>query len=62
MHWQSDLARELGTTDRTVRRWAAGQVNVPPAQWARIAQLAKERAARLEALGREAEALARKGD
>ena len=28
--WQSDLARALGVSDRTVRRWAAGKMQAPP--------------------------------
>jgi hypothetical protein len=27
--WQSDLAADLGVTDRTVRRWAAGSTPMP---------------------------------
>lgn len=27
--WQSDLARDLGITDRTMRRWAAGASEIP---------------------------------
>lgn len=28
--WQSELARALGVTDRTVRRWDAGEFSIPP--------------------------------
>lgn len=27
--WQSALARDLGKNDRTVRRWLAGDFNIP---------------------------------
>jgi predicted transcriptional regulator len=27
--WQSALARDLGVSDRTIRRWAAGQEHPP---------------------------------
>lgn len=29
--WQSDLARDLGVADRTMRRWAAGEFSIPDA-------------------------------
>ncbi len=28
-HWQSPLARDLHVTDRTVRRWVAGESTIP---------------------------------
>lgn len=28
--WQSALARDLAVSDRTMRRWAAGEFNIPP--------------------------------
>ncbi len=27
--WQSDLSRDLNVSDRTMRRWAAGEWDVP---------------------------------
>lgn len=31
--WQSELARDLGVSDRTVRRWSAGEHQVPDGVW-----------------------------
>lgn len=31
--WQSELARDLGVSDRTVRRWSAGEHQVPDGIW-----------------------------
>jgi hypothetical protein len=28
-HWRSELARALGVTDRTVRRWAHDEYSIP---------------------------------
>jgi len=41
--WQSDLARDLGVSDRTVRRWAAGSFAVPAGVWGLIHNLLRER-------------------
>ena len=46
-HWQSELARALGVSDRTVRRWAAGQAP-PEGVWQDIARLARERLGELQ--------------
>lgn len=40
--WQSELARELGVSVRTVQRWAAGKP-VPPSVWPEIRALAGRR-------------------
>jgi DNA-binding transcriptional regulator YdaS (Cro superfamily) len=48
--WQSDLARDLGVSDRTVRRWVAGTHDVPPGLYLDLLRLTQERAAALEAL------------
>lgn len=48
--WQSDLARDLGVSDRTVRRWVAGTTVVPPGLWLDLLHLTQERAAVLDAL------------
>jgi hypothetical protein len=29
VYWQSDIARDLGVADRTVRRWASGHCTIP---------------------------------
>lgn len=41
--WQSELARDLGVSDRTVRRWAAGSHPVPADAWPRILRLLQAR-------------------
>jgi hypothetical protein len=40
--WQSDLARALGVSDRTMRRWVASD-DVPDGVWAEIRALVKAR-------------------
>lgn len=47
--WQSDMARDLGVSDRTVRRWAAGE-DLPAGVRNDLAALAKRRAAELGAI------------
>lgn len=41
--WQTDLARALGVSDRTMRRWANGQNAVPDGLRAEILALFDER-------------------
>ncbi len=48
--WQSELARDLGVADRTVRRWVAGTSDVPPGLYVDLLRLTQERAARLDQL------------
>jgi hypothetical protein len=48
--WQSQLARDLGVADRTIRRWAAGTHAVPPGVYLDLLRLTQERAAVLDAL------------
>lgn len=48
--WQSPLARDLGVTDRTVRRWVAGVTAVPSGLYVDLLRLTQERAATLDAL------------
>lgn len=48
--WQSALARDLGVSDRTVRRWVAGTSDVPAGLYLDLLRLAQERAAVLDAL------------
>lgn len=50
--WQSDLARDLGVSDRTMRRWAAGTTDVPPGLWVDLLRLTQERAEALDSLAR----------
>lgn len=48
--WQSALARDLGVSDRTVRRWVAGTSEVPAGLYLDLLRLTQERAAVLDAL------------
>ena len=48
--WQSALARDLGVSDRTVRRWVAGTSNVPAGLYTDLLRLTQERAEVLHAL------------
>jgi hypothetical protein len=49
--WQSELARELGVSDRTMRRWIAGDP-IPELE-DEIARLIAERRRRLAEVGKE---------
>lgn len=48
--WQSALARDLGVSDRTMRRWVAGDQDVPRGLHIDLMRLCQERAATLDAL------------
>lgn len=48
--WQSDIARDLGVSDRTVRRWASGANDPPSGVALDLWRLAIERADDLERL------------
>jgi len=48
--WQSDLARDLKVTDRTVRRWTDGSSDVPDGVYLELLSLCQERAAMLDDL------------
>lgn len=48
--WQSALARDLDVSDRTMRRWVAGAVDLPAGLYVDLLRLTQERAARLDAL------------
>ena len=50
--WQSDLARDLGVSDRTVRRWDAGQNGIPAGVWVELRTLTKTRSMALAAVRR----------
>ena len=47
---QSALARDLGISDRTMRRWAAGTTDVPAGAYLDLLRLTQERAGALDAL------------
>lgn len=49
MQWQSEMARALGVTDRTVRRWFAGE-RIPPGVWLDLIRLMQERSDLLDDL------------
>ena len=40
--WQVRLAKRLDVTDRTIRRWVAGDTPVPPWVWNRLRELLYE--------------------
>ena len=48
--WQSDLARDLHVSDRTVRRWIAGRAGVPAGIALDLLRLCDERAQALSDL------------
>jgi transposase-like protein len=41
--WRSELARALGVTDRTVRRWVHNEYSIPDEARERIIELCRER-------------------
>ena len=58
--WQTAIARDLGVSDRTVRRWVAGSADLPAGVYIDLLRLTQERAATLDGLaGRLREAGAR---
>lgn len=50
--WQTDLARDLHVSDRTMRRWAAGTDVVPLGAASDLAVLVDQRIKRLREVGR----------
>jgi transcriptional regulator GlxA family with amidase domain len=50
-HWQSELARDLAVSDRTMRRWVADTSAVPAGLYVDLLRLTQERAALLDSLG-----------
>jgi hypothetical protein len=48
--WQSDLARDLKVSDRTVRRWVAGTDDVPEPVYRELSDLCNKRVAELGGL------------
>lgn len=48
--WQTPLAHDLGTSDRTVRRWVAGHSAVPPGVMVDLRGLIATRADELAAI------------
>lgn len=50
--WQTDLAEAVGVSDRTVRRWIAGE-RIPPGVFVDLMRIAMERSAYLDQLAEE---------
>lgn len=48
--WQSEMARDLKVSDRTVRRWVDGSSDVPDGVYLELLGLCNERAAELDDL------------
>ncbi|HEY8343330.1 MAG TPA: hypothetical protein VIK75_10130 [Calditerricola sp.] len=48
--WQTALSRDLGISDRTMRRWAAGVDDVPRGVYTDLHRIVLERAAELQDL------------
>jgi predicted transcriptional regulator len=53
--WRSELARALGVTDRTVRRWAHDEFSIPDEARERVIELCKARVKMLKAVMRRLE-------
>lgn len=48
--WQTELARDLQVSDRTMRRWVVGTTDVPVGLYLDLLRLTQERSAKLDAL------------
>ena len=48
--WQTELARDLGIADRTMRRWIAGDSEPAPGVWLDLLRITQERAMALDAV------------
>lgn len=48
--WQSEVARDLEVSDRTVRRWMDGSSDVPDGVYLELLGMCQERAAELDEL------------
>lgn len=51
-HWRNPLARDLGVSDRSLRRWAAGEIAVPSGVLNRLHDVISERVTQLHAVQR----------
>lgn len=54
--WQGDLARALGVSDRTIRRWFSGASPIPAGAVGDMRRLCLERSAELADLAKRIEA------
>jgi len=50
--WQSELARDLGVSDRTMRRWVAGDTALPPGVVGELLRLVADRLGALATIER----------
>jgi len=41
--WQSELCKELGVSDRTMRRWVSGENRIPDVAFTRLIEILKRR-------------------
>lgn len=48
--WQTEMARDLDISDRTIRRWVAGTDDVPHGAYLDLLRIVEERAIDLDAL------------
>lgn len=48
--WQVALSFDLNVSDRTMRRWAAGEFNIPDGIWADLSKLCRKRGKALDRL------------
>lgn len=48
--WQTPLSDALGVADRTIRRWVAGDFEIPAGIWDELANLCDTRGTKLQAL------------
>lgn len=48
--WETDLARDLGVSDRTARKWDSGDQQPRPGVYTDLHRLLLERAAEIDAL------------
>lgn len=55
--WQSDLAEAVGVSDRTARRWVAGE-RIPPGVFVDLMRIMMERAQLLDNLAEEVKQVA----
>jgi transcriptional regulator with XRE-family HTH domain len=53
--WRSELARALGVTDRTIRRWARDEYSIPNDAGERIIELCRARTKMIDAVMRRLE-------
>ena len=55
--WVGALADDLDVNERTIRRWAKGEYNIPDGIWGDLSALCLEASAELHDLGKQISAL-----